>query len=105
MPEYVLGSLWFNQTAISLPGNRKFTVRANNQSPENAYIQAAKPNVASLFTRTFIRHEEIAAGGELTLEWDQNQTPGWGNGEKDAPSSLGMEKAAVSDGQNHFSGK
>jgi predicted alpha-1,2-mannosidase len=90
-PEYVLGSPWFNQTAISLPGNKKFTVRANNQSPENAYIQSAKLN-GQPFTRTFIRHAEIAAGGELTLQMGLQPNTGWGNGEKDAPSSLGMEK-------------
>ena len=91
MPYYVLGSPWFNEMTISLPGNKKFTLRATNQSAENAYIQSAKLN-GQPFTRTYLRHEEITAGGELTVEMGPQPNFTWGTGADDAPPSLGMER-------------
>jgi predicted alpha-1,2-mannosidase len=91
MPYYVLGSPWFNEMTIALPGNKKFTLRADNQSPENAYIQSAQLN-GQPFTRTYLKHEEITAGGQLVVEMGPQPNLNWGTGAADVPPSLGMER-------------
>ncbi|MCA9236205.1 MAG: GH92 family glycosyl hydrolase [Planctomycetales bacterium] len=65
--EYVLGSPIFERASITVGAGRRFTVHAKNNSAENVYIQSATLNGAPL-TRNYLRHEEIAAGGELVLE-------------------------------------
>ena len=76
---------------VEYPGNKKFTLRAKNQSPENAYIQSAQLN-GQPFTRTYLKHEEITAGGELTVEMGPQPNLTWGTGADDIPPSLGMER-------------
>ena len=61
----------FNEVEISLdaayyPGST-FTIKANNNSPENIYIQSMRLNGEKL-DRYWISHGEIVSGGILELE-------------------------------------
>jgi predicted alpha-1,2-mannosidase len=72
---YALGSpLWKKATLhIGEPyAKAVFTIIANNQSPENVYVQSVNLNGKPLLT-PFIRHSEIVAGG--TLEFDMGPNP------------------------------
>jgi predicted alpha-1,2-mannosidase len=72
---YALGSpLWKKATLhIGEPyAKAVFTIIANNQSPENVYVQSVNLNGKPLLT-PFIRHSEIVAGG--TLEFDMGPSP------------------------------
>lgn len=62
--EYVFGSPLVVSAEIALENGNVFRVSARNQSPENAYVQRITLNGKRL-DRHFIRHEEIAGGGEL----------------------------------------
>ncbi len=62
--QYVLGSPAVRMAAVDGPGGRALTVIAENQSPENVYVETVLLNGIPL-DRNFITHEELVAGGEL----------------------------------------
>ncbi len=64
--EYVLGSPEVNNAVINLENGNTFTVKTENQSPSNVYVEKVLLNGETL-DRTFIRHNEIMDGGELTF--------------------------------------
>lgn len=61
---YVIGSPKVEEATLNLNGNVQFKIMAENNSPENIYIQSATLNGAEL-TRSYITHQELMAGGEL----------------------------------------
>gem|GEM_PF-2681197 len=68
-----------------------FTIRAENLSRENIYIQKAtlkgKP-----YTKSYLKHSDILAGGELILYMDSKPSFGWGVNPEDRPGSMKNEK-------------
>ena len=75
-PVYSIGRPLFDETTINLSDGKTFTIRTNNNSSENKYIQAARLNGNPL-TEPFFTHEDIVAGG--ILEIDMGSTPSkWG---------------------------
>ncbi|MCA9257881.1 MAG: glycoside hydrolase family 92 protein, partial [Planctomycetales bacterium] len=83
-PYYLIGSPLFNELTIHLEGGGRFVVHAENQGRDNVYIQSATLN-GEPFTRTWLRHEEIVAGGELKFVMGPSPNRKWGVGEGDAP--------------------
>jgi putative alpha-1,2-mannosidase len=83
-PCYLIGSPLFEETVIRLGPGKAFTVRARNNSPANRYIQSARLN-GDRFTRTWLAHETITAGGLLEFEMGPKPNERWGSGEGDAP--------------------
>jgi putative alpha-1,2-mannosidase len=78
---YVLGSPLIDKATIHLDSKyykgREFTIIAQNNSPENMYIQSATLNGKPL-ERSWFSHEELAAGGELVLKMGPQPNPKWG---------------------------
>lgn len=70
-PVYSIGRPVFNEVKIDLPSGNVFMVIANNNSPENLYVQSAKLNGEPL-TEAFFTHEDILNGG--TLEFEMGST-------------------------------
>ena len=64
--EYVIGSPIFRKVTITLENGNKFTIFAENNSPENVYIQSADLNGMEL-DKNYITYGDINAGGELHL--------------------------------------
>jgi predicted alpha-1,2-mannosidase len=84
---YVLGSPLVNRASLRNPANGKlFTIVAENNSPENIYIQSAQLNGQPL-TRSWITHSQIAAGGELRLRMSSTPNKQWGSAAADRPPS------------------
>ncbi|HTI97399.1 MAG TPA: GH92 family glycosyl hydrolase [Dongiaceae bacterium] len=83
-PCYLIGSPLFPETIIHFANGRTFTVRANHNSPENEYIQSARLN-GQPFTKTWLTHETITAGGVLELEMGPQPQEQWGSAPADAP--------------------
>lgn len=83
-PYYLIGSPLFRETSLRLPGGKSFTIRAENNSPENRYIQSARLN-GEAFTKTWLSHETITAGGTLEFTMGPKPNKEWGTGEGDAP--------------------
>lgn len=65
--QYAIGSPYFEEVIIALPGGKEFIIRAKNKVRKNAYINAAKLNGAD-FNRSWIDHKEIMDGGVLEFE-------------------------------------
>ncbi|MEW6006442.1 MAG: GH92 family glycosyl hydrolase [Stygiobacter sp.] len=63
---YLIGSPLFDEVIINLSNGKKFKIAAKNVSSKNIFIQNAKLNGKTL-TRSFITHEEIIKGGNLTF--------------------------------------
>jgi len=65
--EYVFGSPIVDKAVINLPYNKRFTIRAHNNSSKNIYIQSITLN-GKPYPDFFIRHSDIMQGGELVFE-------------------------------------
>jgi putative alpha-1,2-mannosidase len=67
IPEYAIGSPFFEEITLNLPSGKHFTVKAENFSEDNIYVQKALLNGKEL-DRPFITHDDLLSGGTLTLE-------------------------------------
>jgi predicted alpha-1,2-mannosidase len=78
---YSLGSPVFDKLTIHLPeylyGGKDFTVIAENNSPENIYIQSASLNGEPL-DRPWIEHADIKNGSTLKLVMGNTPHKNWG---------------------------
>lgn len=84
---YVLGSPLVKRAAIRNPANgSSFTIVADNNSGDNLYIQEAHLNGKELH-RSWITHQQIAAGGELRLRMGPSPNKSWGSASSDRPPS------------------
>lgn len=93
-PEYVIGTPIFDQVTINLENGKKFTVRANNVSSENKYIQSVTLDGAP-YTKSWFTHQDILNGTELIIEMGAHPNKNWGIDRKDRPSSGKYEPAVT----------
>lgn len=85
--QYVLGSPAFERATISLENGRQFVVEAPGNSAERVYIASATLN-GEPFTRNYLRHSEIVAGGVLRLEMSAEPNRDRGVAAGDRPFSV-----------------
>ncbi|MCE5347875.1 MAG: GH92 family glycosyl hydrolase [Bacteroidales bacterium] len=74
---YAIGSPFFSKISIGLPGGKAFTIKAQNCSKRNKYIQSAQLNGVKI-NRVWLRHSEIVNGGELDLVMAEHPNKQWG---------------------------
>jgi putative alpha-1,2-mannosidase len=91
----MIGSPVFEKATLRLdsgyyPGG-SFTVLAKNNSHENVYIQTARLNGRPL-GRSWLRQEEITAGGILELVMGPQPNKAWGSDSKDLPVSSNAQR-------------
>lgn len=89
-PFYEIGSPIFDKITIHLnpdyyPGGT-FVIRAENNGPENYYIQSATLNSEEL-NRPWTKHDVVVNGGELHLKMGPNPNKGWGSHPDQSPPS------------------
>ena len=65
------------QLDTSVYSGKTFTIVAEKLSKENIYIQSAKLN-GKPYNSTFLKHEDIVAGGKLVFEMGPNPNKTWG---------------------------
>ncbi len=89
---YVIGSPIVNRAVIQNPAaGSKFTIIAENNSPENVFIQSAKLN-GKEYTRPWLTHAQISAGGEIQFRMGSRPNKEWASAPADRPPS-GLPKA------------
>lgn len=66
LPEYQTGSPMFDRALIHLADGGTFEILAENNSPQNKYIQSATLN-GRPFEGTTLRHADVAGGGRLVF--------------------------------------
>lgn len=69
---YSVGRPLFDRVRIALPGNRTLTIRVNNNSKKNKYIQKMVVNGVERKT-PWLRHETVMEGG--TIEFTMGPVP------------------------------
>jgi putative alpha-1,2-mannosidase len=74
---YAIGSPFFPKVEIKLPNGELFTIKSDNVSKKNKYIQSAKLNGEELNT-AWIRHTDITAGGMLEFVMGDRPNKEWG---------------------------
>lgn len=83
---FVLGSPVFDRVTFPVAENRNFTVVAENNGPENLYIQSATLN-GKPYTKAYITYRDIMNGGELRLEMGPRPNEAFGADPADRPRS------------------
>lgn len=82
--EYVIGRPFVDKATLNLPNGKTFAIHAENLSPANGYVGKVTLNGKSL-TRSFLRHEDIVAGGELVFTMQAAPNKDWGKADADRP--------------------
>jgi len=84
---YVFGTPLLEEAVLTLPEERRFTVRAPGVSAERCWLRGARLNGRAL-TRAWVTHEEIAAGGTLEFVMDTAPNRAWAVAPAAAPPSV-----------------
>jgi predicted alpha-1,2-mannosidase len=75
--EYVIGRPFLDKAVLNLPNGKRFTIRAVGLSKENTYVAGVTLNGKPL-AQTYLRHEQITAGGELVFTMSSQPNTDWG---------------------------
>ncbi len=107
--DYIIGSPRVEAAEIPLNNGKVFRVSVYNGGPAAPYIQLVKLN-GRLYTKSFIRHEDILAGGVLEFTMGEKPNAGWGSAPEDLPRSRIendrlMPLPVVAKGKRAFFGK
>ena len=76
---------------MTLENGNKFTITAKNNSEQHCYIQSTTLNGEN-YPHSYIKFDDIQAGGELKFTLDENPNKEWGSQAEDRPYSLSTEK-------------
>ena len=85
--EYVIGRPFVDKAVMRLPNGKSFTVTTEGLSDAHPFVGKVLLNGKPL-TRSFLRHEEIMAGGELHFVMQAAPNKTWATGVKDRPFSM-----------------
>lgn len=89
--EYVIGRPFVERATLDLPGGKAFTIVADGLSDANRYVGRVTLNGRRL-DRVFIRHEEIAQGGELRFTMQATPNREWGRAASARPYSMSARR-------------
>lgn len=70
---YFFGSPVVDEAVVNVGGGKTFTIKAENNSPVNMYIQSVELNGQS-YKKAYIDYSDIAAGGELVFRMGDAET-------------------------------
>jgi predicted alpha-1,2-mannosidase len=85
--EYILGRPFLPKTAMRLPNGKTFTIVAEGLDDKHTYVGSVTLNGTPL-QRTFLRHDEILAGGELHFTMQAEPNKDWPGQGAQAPYSM-----------------
>jgi len=85
--EYILGRPFLPRTAMRLPNGKTFTIVAEGLDDKHTYVGSVSLNGKPL-QRTFLRHDEILAGGELHFRMQAEPNKDWPGQGAQAPYSM-----------------
>ena len=85
--QYVIGRPFVDQATLNLPNGKRFRVVVEGLSDAHPYVGRLTLNGAPL-QRSFIRHDEIMAGGELRFTMAAGPDKSWATGRQARPYSM-----------------
>jgi predicted alpha-1,2-mannosidase len=83
---YAIGSPLFPEVRFNLENGKSFVVRTIHASDRNIYIQSATLN-GKAYNKSFLRHEDLMAGGEIVFVMGPRPNVRWGVGAGNEPVS------------------
>ena len=83
-PTYTFGSPIFDQVTINLENGNKFTVKAENVSKDNKYIQSVTLNGKD-YDKSWFKHEDIMNGSTLIFKMGDTPNKAWGVSKESRP--------------------
>jgi hypothetical protein len=83
---YIIGTPVFPKATFHLENGKLFTVKAENVSPENFYIQSATLN-GKPWKKSWIAHNDIMKGGEISFTMGPQPNKAWGSAKEELPVS------------------
>ncbi len=86
--EYVIGSPIVDKATLQLDDGKIFTVEAENNAPENVYVQSVELN-GKPYPNSFLRHEDLMKGGSLKFTMGVEPNVNYGTNPENRP---GMSK-------------
>lgn len=81
---FLIGSPIFSEVKLHLDGGKTLTIKANNVSSKNRFIQSAQLNGKN-FDQAWISYEDIMAGGTLEFDMGSEANMAWGAKAEAAP--------------------
>ncbi|WP_283390676.1 GH92 family glycosyl hydrolase [Millionella massiliensis] len=84
---FVLGSPVFDKVTFPVSDGKNFTVIAENNGPENIYIQSVTLN-GQPYTKAYITYRDIMNGGELKFVMGPQPNESFGAAPEDRPRSV-----------------
>ncbi len=87
---FVIGTPLFPEVTVKFDkfyNNREFTVKAENISSENIYIQSASLN-GKPFNKAWISHDEVVKGGTLIFKMGSRPNKSWASSPAAYPPSM-----------------
>ncbi|MBQ4850275.1 GH92 family glycosyl hydrolase [Pseudoalteromonas sp. MMG012] len=84
---YAIGAPQVEKVTLKLAGNKSFTTFAKGLSEQNKYIQSVTLN-GKAFTRNYLTHNDIVAGGELRYVMGNKPNKQWGKNITARPPAL-----------------
>lgn len=105
---YVIGSPRVKNAEIKVGKGKTFQISVKNGGPQSPYIQSVQLN-GKAYGKSFIRHEDLLAGGTLVFTMSEQPNKSWGAAPEDRPRShiennRLMPLPVVSRGQRAFFG-
>ena len=85
--EYVIGRPFVERATLNLPNGKRFTIVAEHLDDAHPYVGAVTLDGRPL-ERSFIRHAEIMAGGELRFMMQATPNTIWATGRAARPYSM-----------------
>jgi predicted alpha-1,2-mannosidase len=74
---YAIGSPLFGKATMKLANGKTFTVKTNNNSSANKYIQSATLN-GKTYNKSYFTHNDIINGGTIVFEMGSEPNKNWG---------------------------
>ncbi|MFZ2901300.1 MAG: GH92 family glycosyl hydrolase [Saprospiraceae bacterium] len=104
--EYAIGTPKVRSAVVHLENGKDFKVMVKGKAKGTPYIQSVRLN-GQPYSKNYIRHEDITAGGELEIEVGEAPNKEWGSNPEDRPSSRIAEHLitpvpALSSGKRSF---
>jgi predicted alpha-1,2-mannosidase len=85
--EYVIGRPFVSRAVLNLPGGKRFTILTDGLDDAHPYIGRVLLNGRPL-ERSYLRHSEIMAGGELRFTMQAEPNKAWGTSTAARPYSM-----------------
>ena len=83
----MIGRPFVAAATLQLPNGKHFSIRTDGLSDGHPYLGRVTLN-GKVLTRSYLRHEEIVAGGELRYTMQAQPDRRWAHAPADRPYSL-----------------